>query len=565
MLKTWAAPMLAAAVVLVSALPGLLALPPLDRAEARFAQSTAQMLESGDFVNVRLQGRVRPRPVGLNWLQALSVELVSSVERREIWAYRLPSLLCAMTAAAACAWGAAAFFGRRRGLLAGVILVSSLLFTGEAMLAQAGAALCAGVTLSMAALGRMYLQRDLKASDRRLQAVFWIGVAFGVAVAGPAAGAVTALAMLALLAADGDRRWLGRLGWRWGLLFLAAVLGPWSMAITVFTDGGSGTGLVGGIQAGGGHAHGLPLGFHAALTPVLFFPSAFLLPAALACGWIRRTDLGVRFALAWLLPSWLVLELAPAKLVSYPLPLYGALAWLAAAAVDHPFGPRLRWAGAILALLGGAGLALAVATITVALGGWDDALWAGLTVGLILAAAAYGAVVSLRGVKTASILAVAGLGVAAQLALSAGLAPRLTRLWVSQRAADLIGRAGLDPRDGLTPGPVVLVGYDEPSLIFALGTQTDATDATEAAAALAHGQPALVEQASDTAFRAALLKAKVSAQAVGVVEGYDYSQQRTVSLKLWRLMPPRPANQPGADLNATGSAGSAAAGSTPGG
>src|SRR6185503_4658825 len=52
-------------------LPGILTLPALDRDESRFAQSSRQMLESRNFVDIRL-GQV-PRykkPVGIYWLQS---------------------------------------------------------------------------------------------------------------------------------------------------------------------------------------------------------------------------------------------------------------------------------------------------------------------------------------------------------------------------------------------------------------------------------------------------------------------------------------------------------------
>ena len=77
------------------------------------------MLETGDFVVIHYQDKPRfEKPVGIHWLQAASVSLLSSPEAREVWAYRVPSLLGAMLAAAACVWGAAAFFGPR-GRLAG--------------------------------------------------------------------------------------------------------------------------------------------------------------------------------------------------------------------------------------------------------------------------------------------------------------------------------------------------------------------------------------------------------------------------------------------------------------
>src|ERR1700685_2315315 len=107
--RGWRGPLLAAIVALFAALPGALALPPLDRDEARFAQASAQMLESGDFVSIHFQDAPRfKKPVGIYWLQAAAVQALSHVEDRQIWAWRIPSLLGAMLAAAACAWGAAA-------------------------------------------------------------------------------------------------------------------------------------------------------------------------------------------------------------------------------------------------------------------------------------------------------------------------------------------------------------------------------------------------------------------------------------------------------------------------
>ena len=100
--RGWRGPALAAFIAFLAGLPGLMAVPPLDRDESRFAQATAQMLESGDFVVIRYQDQPRfKKPVGIHWLQAASVSLLSSPEDREIWAYRIPSLLGAMLAAAA--------------------------------------------------------------------------------------------------------------------------------------------------------------------------------------------------------------------------------------------------------------------------------------------------------------------------------------------------------------------------------------------------------------------------------------------------------------------------------
>jgi len=148
--RGWRGPLLAALLALAAALPGALAMPPLDRDESRFAQATAQMLETRDLVDIRYQDAPREKkPVGIHWLQAASVALASSAEARAIWAYRIPSLLGAMLAAAACAWGAAAFFGPGRGLVAGAILGTCFILATEAGIAKTDAVLCGATTLAL--------------------------------------------------------------------------------------------------------------------------------------------------------------------------------------------------------------------------------------------------------------------------------------------------------------------------------------------------------------------------------------------------------------------------------
>src|SRR4030088_2462605 len=90
---------LLAALCLVLYVPGLAAIPPLDRDEARFAQATRQMLETGDFIRIRFQDEARnKKPVGIYWLQAGAVAAFSTPESPEIWPYRLPSVLAATAA-----------------------------------------------------------------------------------------------------------------------------------------------------------------------------------------------------------------------------------------------------------------------------------------------------------------------------------------------------------------------------------------------------------------------------------------------------------------------------------
>jgi 4-amino-4-deoxy-L-arabinose transferase-like glycosyltransferase len=545
--RGWRGPALAALVALLAGLPGVFAMPPLDRDESRFAQATAQMLETGDFVVIRFQDQPRfKKPVGIHWLQAASVALVSEAEDREIWAYRLPSLLGAMLAAAACAWGAAAFFGARTGLIAGALLGSTFLLSTEAFIAKTDAMLAGTTTLALAALGRIYAaHRGGPPAGRRVRLLFWLALSLAILVKGPVGLMVAVLTGLALWAWDRNADWLKTLSWSWGLILLAAIVGPWSAAVTVATDGQFwSTAIIGDFApklAGGQESHGAPPGYHTLLAPFLTFPGALLLPAALVLGWRRRAEPGVRFALAWLIPAWIVFEATPTKLVHYTLPTFGALAWLMAAALREPLGARVRWAGGALAVLGGAVFAAAVFYLLSEYGDASDLSAAAISAVLLGAAGLVSAYLLVKRAPLAALAAGIGLTILGHGALAGLFAPRLEPLWLSKRTEQALARTQLLPRQGFAPAPVAVAGYAEPSLVFALGTPTDLGDVRDAVAALADNRAAVVEGREQAAFDATLKASGVRARQVGRVDGLDYSNGDETSLRIYA---PVPGNRP---------------------
>lgn len=539
--RGWRGPAVAAFIAFLAGLPGLLSVPPLDRDESRFAQATAQMLETGDFVVIRYQDEPRfKKPVGIHWLQAASVSLLSSPEARDIWAYRIPSLLGAMLAAAACAWGAAAFFGPEAGLLAGAMLGTTFLLSTEAMIAKTDAVLCGTTVLGMAALARLYAAaRGGPPARRGTALVFWLAMGIATLVKGPVGPMVAALAILVLMAWDRRPGWLGKLNWYWGLVIFVVVVGPWAGAVTVATDGAFWSKALGGDLApklvGGQESHGAPPGYHTLLAPLLLFPVTLLLPAALVTAWRRRAEPGVRFAVAWLVPTWLVFELLPTKLVHYTLPAYGAVCWLAAAALVEPLGRRVKIAGAILAGLFGALLAGAVFYLDSLYGDPSDIAWAAIAAALLAAAGLGGAYMLLRKTSPLPALATAlGFGLLGHATLAAGLAPRLDPLWLSRRVEAAMGQAQLLPRQGIADAPVSVAGYAEPSLVFALGTETELGGPEEAAQAIAEHRPAVVEARQEPAFEQALKADHLAAVQVAQVKGLDYSSGHKMTLRIYK-------------------------------
>lgn len=554
----WRGPAFAALLALIAGLPGVFAMPPLDRDESRYAQATAQMLESGDFVVIRFQDEPRfKKPVGIHWLQAASVAAVSAPEDRQIWAYRLPSLLGAMLAAAACAWGAAALFNPMTGLFAGALLGTTFLLSTEAFIAKTDAVLAGTLTLALAALARLYAaRRGGPAAGRPMKLVFWLGLSAALLVKGPVGLVVVGLTIAALCLWDRRIDWLKDLGLIWGPILLLAIVGPWAAAVTVATDGAFWSTAILGDMApklvGGHESHGAPPGYHLALLGLLAFPMTLLIPAGLIHGWTERAHPGVRFALCWLVPTWILFELAPTKLVHYTLPTYGALAWLAAAALQKGLTAPGRWLGAVFLVLGGFTFAGVAFYLLSRFGGAADVTAAALTGGLLAGAGFIGAFMMINRAPRGATVAAIGLAVLGHGAFAAGLAPGLSAFWLSDRVKNILESERLLPRQG-APAPVTVAGYAEPSLVFALGTATELGHAPEAASAIAAFRTVIVAESEDSAFRRALDAKGLEVRQIRDVAGLNYSRGAATRLRIYVNAAPRPAplRAPGAALAET--------------
>ncbi|HYM03968.1 MAG TPA: glycosyltransferase family 39 protein [Stellaceae bacterium] len=526
-------------------LPGIAALPVLDRDEARFAQATRQMLESRDFLRIRFQNEARnKKPAGIYWLQAASVAALSDAESTTIWPYRLPSLIGA-TAAALLAFALGrALVGNAAALLGAALLASTLDLTVEAHLAKTDAVLLAAVVAAQGALGIIY--RDARRGEAParwgLALLFWTAQGLALLIKGPLAPVLSLLTAAALSIADCDMRWLRGLRPLWGGPLMLAIAAPWFIAITAATSGAFIGEAVGhdffGKLVGAQEAHGAPPGYYLALLPVTFWPGSLFLGAAFAWGWRERSAPAVRFLVAWIFPFWAALELVPTKLPHYILPAYPALALLAGSALVGvaAASARRRWLDAIVtALWVVVSLVLAAALALLPLRFGYGVAAAGVVAGAIillfgkrLVFAAWRAPVPGLAVR-AVLLALLVFAPAFQF-----VAPRLDALWLSRGAAEIVARYR-PPRDA----PVVAVGYSEPSLVFLLGTATRFVSPDQAADYLtsARGASALVSDRDEAAFRAALETRGWEARPVDRVSGLDYSNGKAMTLTLYTGAP----------------------------
>jgi len=546
-------PLIAALVAILVALPCALIVPPMDRDESRFVQASSQMLETSDYININVQQTPRyKKPVGIHWLQALAVKLTSKVERRHVFPYRWPSMLGAALAAFACAWGASRAFGTRVGAKAGLLFAVSFMLSTEAFIAKTDGVLCGLTTLMMACLAQVYLRhRELGRDDPKpkmkwVKFLFWLALAGTILIKGPIGPMILATTLLTLWGWDRRIGWARSLGWGWGLIFVLLLCGPWFVAITVASDGQFWVGAVGHDLAtklnGGSEGHFMWPGYHLGLLPVTLFPASWLLGYALQAAIGRHHEAAVRFAIAWFLPAFIIFELSPTKLPHYPLPTFGALIWLCALGLDMP---RKRWANIInmvAGLLGGLILTALAITGYKMYGDGSDIL----PNTLLVIAVAIGALVLAgmggwrllrprdpQGDRTGFGLLLVG-GAVAHLAM-VGLITQLQPLWVSKMMEEALVRTHLDPRTGITAGPVAVLGYAEPSFVFTMGTNTelDNDDARAAADALGDGRPVFVESRFETAFQAAARAGGLVPHAVTSVKGHDYGNGHDVSLTLY--------------------------------
>ncbi|MGH6975548.1 MAG: ArnT family glycosyltransferase, partial [Stellaceae bacterium] len=446
------------------------------------------------WLHIRFQNEARnQKPAGIYWLQALSVATTSDAASPAIWPYRLPSLAGAFAAVLLTFALGRNLVGAPAALLGAALLASSLSLTVEAHLAKTDAVLLACVVAAQLALAEIYRAgRAGQPVGWPWALLFWAAIGAGALIKGPVAPLLAALTVAALLLADRHAGWLKALRAWWGIPLAILMVGPWLAAMMratndTFIAGSLGSDFFGKI-VGAQQSHGAPPGTYLLLLALIFWPGSLFAAAGVRRAWQEREQPTPRFLLAWIVPFWVALELVPTKLPHYLLPLLPALALLAAHALfNADTGPRaLRVAVAALWTVATLALAAALALAPPLLGAEPSPV--GVAAGLVTLGGGAALLrrywsnprptLAVSTVVLALIVAVAGFS---------RVVPSLDRLWLSRSAAALV--AQVRPRGGATVG---VVGYDEPSLIFLLGTATKPLDAAAAARYLASTPNGLV-------------------------------------------------------------------------
>jgi len=524
--------------------PGQASLPPLYRDESRYTQATAQMFETGNFVDIRFQDRPRYlQPAGIYWLQAASVSLLSAPENRDVWAYRVPSLIGATLAVVLTAWIGNLLFGAPAGFLAAVLMAVSLILGVEARMAKIDAVLLAAVLAAQAALAKIYLEST---ADREpslgCAAAFWLALGAGLMLKGPIILLVVCGTVLLLTVTQRCAAWLRRLRPAWGIPLLLLVVLPWFIAIAVTSKGAFFATAVGhnllGKVATGQQSHGAPPGYYLLAFPLTFWPGSLFAAVAVPFVWSMRRDPAVLFCLCWILPTWVVFELILTKLPHYVLPTYPAIACLAAAGLLAQRRDTGRWAVPLIRAFAGlwfvAGIALACLLPVTAWLIEHRVDLIGVLTAFTVVPLLIGTLVLLRHGKAIRSIACAG---AAAFVLFVSVyayqLPHLQTIWMSPRIAEAVTRMRPCART-----IVATASYVEPSLVFALGTETKLTDVEGAAEHLRRDPAcglALVGAQEQSSFLSLLHAAHLVPRELDHIRGINYSTGKWLELTLYAV------------------------------
>jgi 4-amino-4-deoxy-L-arabinose transferase-like glycosyltransferase len=314
--------------------------------EPRYAQAVVEMGEQGNYLTPYYRGQPRFSPQILPyWSIAVSYAVFGVNEV----ATRLPFVLFAVASIGVLVHTLSRLFNTYLGLLAGLVLLTSPMFSLLSRQAIPDALFNANLTMALCffALGLF----ETEGRNRRMT-LFYVFSALAVLAHGPLGlviiGSIVGSYLLFTLdyAAGSARAALTSLGRflvrdmriHWGALVFLAIAAPWYIYSAVTTDGFLGLLWTDHLERFG-RGDGAPGGGIAAYVEALaygFFPWSVLLPAAgfcLACrpkkSW---TDLQLKhlFFGCWFIMPFLIFSAAPVKQGFYVSSVLPALAFLAA-------------------------------------------------------------------------------------------------------------------------------------------------------------------------------------------------------------------------------------------
>lgn len=527
---------------------GLAGLPPVDRDESRFVQATKQMVETGDYVDIRFQDTSRyKKPVGIYWLQSAAVKLSGEGAAAPVWIYRIVSMLGIALAVVGIGWTGTRLFGANAGLAAGLMLAAIFATAFEGREAKTDAMLLACCVFAQGALAQVYMAaKRNEPVAAHLPWIFWIAQGLGILIKGPVAPLLSLLTAAALFAFERDWRWLLKLKLARGVAIVLVIVLPWLVLISMksgsaFFQEAVGKDMLSKV-AQGEESHGLPPGFYMLTYSLFMWPFGLIAVGAGLQAINRfRDDPRLRFCLAWYIPFWLVFEAIPTKLPHYVMPAYPGVAlligWLLTLPAGQANAPLRRWQTLLwwATAFGLAVVAIGLAVVSVGAPLYLTRAFSWWSVPAAIAALVTGYLAFPRQLQVSPgrIAAIAvGAGITFSL-LFGVIAPSLKPIWLSPAI-----KAAVDANRPCETSVLASARFQEPSLVFLVGTGTVLTDVDGVARHLL-SDPAcalgLAPIQDEQKLNEVLAGQGKSAKRLTEIDGINYSSGDKLSLGLYRV------------------------------
>jgi 4-amino-4-deoxy-L-arabinose transferase-like glycosyltransferase len=301
--------------------------------EARYAAVAREMISTADPVTPRFNGFIYlDKPPLLHWVTALAFYLAGP---SELVGRAVSVLAAAAGVALIYAFGAAAF-GPRAGVIAGLVLVSSLIWFVMGRVLRFDMILTLAVS---AALWFAWQASELGERGKRYWALAAGAIALGTLTKGPVAVALPVAILLAYVVITRRLRVLREVPWVACLAVFAAIVAPWSILCERANPGALRFMLLQEnlARAAGevGETHARPWWFFLAILPAGLLPWSLCLPGALVDAVGPRARAQERewratvLALLWLVLPLVLFSIPKGKLFAYILPSIPAAALLA--------------------------------------------------------------------------------------------------------------------------------------------------------------------------------------------------------------------------------------------
>lgn len=326
--------------------------------EGRYAEMGREMLATGDWITLRLNGiKYFEKPPLQNWMNALTFAIFGLGD----WQARLWTGLCGLIGVASVAYTGCKLFSRRVGIIAALVLGSSFYWAGMGHVNSLDMGLSGMMVLCMC--GLLVGQRDGVGDTERRNAmlVCWAGMALATMSKGLIGFVLPGAVLVIYTLLTRDWALWARLHMGKGLILFFAITAPWFILIALknpehphfFFIHEHFQRFTSGVHNRGGAWY-------------YFFPFLLLgivpwLGVLLQGLWTAVKEPSTGFQPRKLLLIWAVFfffffSISGSKLPGYILPIFPALALLIAYYVDQCKARDLKIAAILFALLGLIGL-----------------------------------------------------------------------------------------------------------------------------------------------------------------------------------------------------------------